>query len=295
MDHLNETDVIYTKTASFNPSDAPRLRWVQISSVSADKIMNQPIAKTQIPVAAVQGVYTMAVAECAIGALISMMRNFPEAFRSQVAKKWPKDISTLCGTNCYGKTIGLVGYGSIGRHIARIVHAMGMHILALKLNPSIHEDQRFMLAGTGDPDGILPSAWYGPDDLLWMLAQCDVCVITLPITKSTHHFIDARALAALPDHARLVQIGRGGVLDEAALVDALQHNGIGGAALDVFETEPLPPSNPLWDCPNLIILPHIGSYTHDQSDLAAKVLFENLKRDLSGQELVNIVNFQEGY
>ncbi len=294
-DHLKDAHVIYTLTASFDPSEAPRLRWVQTSSVSANYIMDQPIAKTQIPVATVQGVYTMAVAECAVGALIALMRNFPVAFRSQIAKKWPEDIKTVRGTNCYGRTIGLVGYGSIGRHIARIVHSLGMRILALKRKPSIHVDQRFILPQTGDPDGILPSAWYGPNDLLEMLGQCDVCVITLPITKSTYHIIDATALAALPDHACLVQIGRGGVLDEAALVDALEQNRIRGAALDVFETEPLPPSNPLWECPNMIILPHIGSYTHDQAELAVKVLFENLRRDMSGQELVNVVNFEQGY
>jgi len=128
-----------------------------------------------------------------------------------------------------------------------------------------------------------------------MLSLVDVAVVVLPNTPATEHIISTAALEAMPSHAYLINVGRGPVLDEAALVKALNEGQIAGAGLDVYEVEPLDCDNPLWAMPNVILTPHIGSWTKDQADLAADVLIENVARDLAGRPLINVIDRELGY
>jgi phosphoglycerate dehydrogenase-like enzyme len=183
-----------------------------------------------------------------------------------------------------------VGYGSIGRQIGRLAQALGMNVLACKRRPDRHRDDSYLLPGTGDPEGQVPRAWFGHDRLPEMLAQCDVVVLAMPGIPTTTRLIGSAELAALPQHAWLVNVGRGSVLDEIALADALRACRLAGAALDVFTQEPLPPESPLWALDNVLVMPHIASWTTLQAHRAAGVLQENLRRDLAGEPILNVID-----
>jgi phosphoglycerate dehydrogenase-like enzyme len=285
-ENLARAEVIYTIRGQFDPAAAPQLRWVQTNGVGVNHLVGSPIAQRGIPVANVCGAYSPAVAECAVGLLVTINRRFHLCHSLQAARQWPQSHASLAGRNCAGGRLGIIGYGSIGRHCARIAHGMGMKILALKRDPQVRKQEAvFSFPGAGDPEGQLPVAWFGMGQLPEMLGQCDAAIITLPLTEATRGFVGRAALAAMPPHAVLINVGRGGLLDEAALIEQLQQGRLGGAGLDVFATEPLPADSPLWTLPNVVITPHIASYTDDQLQLAAEVLIENLRRDLAGRPL----------
>lgn len=292
---LARANAVYTWWGDFDPARAPALRWVQTNGAGVDRVLSGPLGSSQVPVANVKGAYTPAVAEVAIGLMLALTRSFPAAGVVQTRKAWPEDRSPLCGQNNYGRTLGVVGYGSIGRHVARIAHAMGMTVLACKRHPDVHSADGYSFPNTGDPDGNIPAAWYGPNRLTEMLSQVDVAVVVLPGTPATHKIIGERELVALPSHAYLINVGRGIVIDEMALAEALRTGQIAGAGLDVYAVEPLDGNSPLWDMPNVILTPHLGSYTEDRPTLAADVLIENISRHLSGRPLINVIDRELGY
>lgn len=293
--NLKKAQVVYTGRAAFDPADAPCLRWVQLNTAAVNHIMSQPIARSGIPIANVRGAFSVAVAELTIGILLTLMRRLYMTHSLQRAGQWPQDPSALRGDNCHGKTIGIIGYGSIGRQVARIAQAMGMKVLACKRRPEIKEDRGFCLPNTGDPGGTIPEAWFGIEQIKQMLTISDVAVVSLPLTDATRGLIGKSELEALPAHACLINIGRGGTVDEAELIERLQSSRLAGAGLDVFESEPLGSESLFWRLPNTVVTPHIASSTSQQAYLAAEVLIENLSRDLTNQPLVNLVNLELGY
>jgi phosphoglycerate dehydrogenase-like enzyme len=151
------------------------------------------------------------------------------------------------------------------------------------------------LPGTGDPQGELPEAFFGLDRLDEMLPQCDYVLVVLPLTDQTRHVLNARTLALLKPTAFVINYGRGALIDEPALVAALQAGRLGGAALDVFEQEPLPASSPLWTLPNVILTPHISGWTARYDELAVQLFGDNLRRYLAGEPLYNEVDVNAGY
>ena len=294
-DALRRAHVIYTFGADFDPADAPNLQWVQVGNASVTHIRDTPIANSQIPIANVSGAFSPAVAEFTIALLLTLTRRLPMAHSLQLQTTWLEDDTPLAGENCFGKTMGIVGYGSIGRHIARIAQAMGLKVLACKRRPELKRDTSFCFPNLGDPDGTIPEAWFGTPQMVEMLKMSDVAVVTLPQTPATENLIGKQELEALPAHAYLISIGRGAVVNESALIEHLQAGRLAGAALDVFATEPLPAGSPLWKLPNVIVTPHLGSWTINQSQMAAEVLVENMSRYLKGQPLVSRVDMKWGY
>jgi len=289
-----EADVYYSQAANFDTTDAPRLRWVQTNSASTQALWNKPVMRTRIPVCNVTGAYSVAVAECAMGMLLALTRRITRGVDFQREHRWPAgdDYQPWAGIDLYGLTMGIVGYGSIGRQIGRLAQAFGMKVLACKRRPDERCDDSYLLPGTGDPEGTIPAAWFGRDQVGAMLAQSDVAMVTLPEIPTTVGLIGQRELAALPRQAWLVNVGRGPVIDEAPLLRTLKEGKIAGAALDVFAQEPLPPDSPFWDLPNVLVMPHIASWTTLQARRAAGVLIENIRRDLAGEALVNIIDKQ---
>lgn len=293
---LARAEVIYTSPARFEPDQCPRLRWVQTNSVTIAHLADRPIARSPVPVSNVRGAYCLSVAECALSMLLALTRRLPQCEALQRESRWPSEYPPLGGENCFGKTMALAGYGSTGRHLARIAQAMGMRVLASKRNPERRAAvNEFCFPGAGDPEGLIPERLFGPAETGEMFAQADFAVVTLPLTPEARGSIGRRVLESLPGHAYLVDVGRGGVIEEAALVEHLRAGRIAGAALDVFATEPLPPESPLWSMPNVLIVPHLGSYTRNQAELATEVLIENVSRDLEGRPLLNRVDFRLGY
>jgi phosphoglycerate dehydrogenase-like enzyme len=190
--------------------------------------------------------------------------------------------------------LGILGYGSIGREVGRLGRAFKMRVLALSRSGRRAEGG-YSVEKTGDPVGDIPEQFYQPEDLHAMLAECDYVVIALPLTPATHHLIGKAELQAMKPTAYLVNIARGPIADEAALVHALREGWIAGAGLDVFEEEPLPPESPLWYLENALISPHVAGFTPRYDERAADLFAENLTRLVNGDPLLNQVDKERGY
>lgn len=288
---LRKAEVVYLGKGQCDPAAAPRLEWVQFNSAGVAPLLDTALARSGIPVLSASGAYSTPVAEMVVAVLLALLRRLPEFGNLQQRRTW----KTLCGDTCRGRTVGIVGYGSIGREAARLLRAFGMRVLACKRRPHERIDRRFHFPGTGDPGGALPEAWFGIDEIDRMLPQADVLLVTLPGTAGTTGLLDRRLLELLPSHARVINVGRGTVFAQTALTELLQEGRLAGAALDVFAEEPLPPDDPLWGLPNVIITPHIASYTSEQPVLAGEVFLENMRRHLIGEPLLNLVDFTAGY
>ena len=292
---LEQADVLYFWDQPPATALMPRLRWAQFTSAGIGKIAASTMARSGIPVAGASGAYSTTVAEMAMALLLSLQRRLPRCAELQREQVWRGDMTRLVGNASRGRTMGIVGYGSLGREVARLAQGFGMTILACKRRPDVRVDSHFRLEGTGDPEGRIPAAWYGLDQLTHMFRRCDVVMITLPGSAHTAQCIGADQLAALPRHAHLINVGRGTMLDETALLDALRSGRLAGAGLDVFAVEPLPSGHPLWSEPRVIMTPHIAPEAATMPQLSAEVLIENVRRDLAGEPLLNLVNFDLGY
>ena len=192
-------------------------------------------------------------------------------------------------------TVGMFGSGVGGREIARVAQTFGMDVLAVKRDvrqPA--ETDSYVLPGHGDPEGMFFHRLYPPEALVSMVRECDFVVLTVPLTEATRGMVNAGVLAAMKPTAYLINVSRGGVVDDEALADALQRGVIAGAASDVFESEPLPSDSPLWKLPNLIISPHLAGAAVDYREQAALLFVEHLKRYLARKDLLNLVDRTRG-
>ena len=194
-----------------------------------------------------------------------------------------------------GRTLGVIGYGSIGRETARIARALGMEVLALKRNPDERRDPGWNPPGVGDPDGNIPRRWYGPEQCEDLLRESDYITVTLPLTSHTRGFIGRKEIAAMRPNAYIVNVGRGEVIDQDALIDALRGNRIAGAGLDVFEREPLETESALWNLENVILTPHISGGFKNYNGVCCELFAANLQRFRTGQPLFNLVDRSMGY
>ena len=191
-----------------------------------------------------------------------------------------------------GRTAVIVGYGSIGREVARQLSALGMRIIAVKARPYDRHDIAFRVPGTGDPDGSIPERIVADAALREAVREADVVVVTMPLTDASRGIVWAEVIAALPPRAWLINISRGPLVDEPALLEALRRGRLAGAVLDVFGQEPLPPDSPWWDAPNVIVTPHASGDTLRFLD---ELVVENVRRYLAGEPLLNQVDPERGY
>lgn len=298
--HLwQEVEILYTSFATPLPSpeQAPRLKWVQLYSAGIDKIVNEPLFRTSVIFTTASGVHASTMAEYVFTMILAWFHRLPQLMERKQREQWATSAerhSLFLPEELCGKTLGIVGYGSIGRQAARLAKAFGMHVLAMQHN-SNHSDPGFQFPGIGDPAGSFPDRYYAPDQLHKLLAESDVVLIAVPLTAQTAGMFDRAAFAAMKQTAFLVNIARGDVCDETALIDALTEKRIGGAALDVFHQEPLPAHHPLWQLPNVFISPHTAGLTPLYNERAATIFEENVQRYVTGQPLLNVVDKIEGY
>lgn len=298
-DSWQDVAVLYTSFATRLPAPqhAPHLRWVQLYSAGIDQIADDPLMRSQVTFTTASGIHAPNMAEYVIAVLLAWYHHLPTVFEWQQRRQWPlagERASIFTGEEARGKTLGIVGYGSIGRQVAQLAGVLGMRVVAMQRGAD-HRDRGFSLPGVGDPDGTLPDRYYPPEQLHGMLAESDVVLVAVPLTAATRGMIDEPALRAMKPTAFLINIARGDVCDESALVRALETNQIGGAALDVFHQEPLPSSHPLWHLANCIVSPHMSSLTPLYAERAAILFEENLRRYLSGDSLYNVVDMPLGY
>jgi phosphoglycerate dehydrogenase-like enzyme len=276
---------------------APHLKWVQLLSAGADHILKGQLAdRTGIAVSTASGIHSTPIAEYTIASMLAWAHGFHVTMRAQMRREWKRNSDFMNSVDSLrGKTLGVVGYGSIGRETARIGQALGMTVIALKRNPQDPKDTGWNPAGVGDPDGTIPSQWYGPDDREKIMRESDFITVTLPLTGATRGFIGRNEIASMRPGAYIVNIGRGEVIDQNALIDALAGGRIGGAGLDVFEREPLEQESRLWDLENVILTPHMSGSFKNYNLACCELFAANLRRFRAGQPLMNFVDRSLGY
>ncbi len=289
-----EVEVLYSARHLPGPGQAPRLRWVQAHFAGVNRWLGHP-ALAGVALTTASGVHTVRMGEYVTQMMLAFAHQMPRLWRAQAAREWDRNWENDAFRELRGATLAVAGYGSIGREAARQARALGMRVLASKRDPSLTADSGWCVPGTGDPSGELPERFYGPDDWHAMLAQADYVLVAAPLTPGTRHLIDRAALNAMRPGAVLINVARGDLVDEAALIEAVQSGRLGGAALDVFAQEPLPAESPLWDLPNVILTPHIAGLTPHYNDRALALFAENLRRYLASQPLLNVVDQASGY
>lgn len=295
-DHSTNAEIFYTYGNLPNPEVAPNLRWVQLHSAGVNHVYDQPFWNSDISITTASGIHAPNMAQYSLTQILAWAHRVPTWFKVKQDGKWPKNRwDNYLPAELRGQTLGIVGYGSIGRELARLAKGFGMKILATKRDAKHTEDNGFVLPGTGDPQGNLPDRIYPGEATRSMVAECDYVVNTLPDTEKTHHLFDEDLFRTMKPTAFFVNVGRGGTVNENDLVRALKKGWIAGAGLDVFEEEPLPDDSPLWQLDNVILTPHVSGFTPEYDDRATDLFAENLRRYLRGKSLLNLVNRETGY
>ncbi len=294
---VEAVDVLYASRVLPQPEDAPQLRWVQLHSAGIDHLLHEPLyTGSEVTFTTTSGIHTVNVAEHVMAKILAFSHHLPRMIEDKANAHWPEDRrARYLPRELRGATLGVVGYGSIGREVARLGQAFGMTVLAVKRDLRTLFDDGYCLPGTGDPAAEIPERLYPIQALHSFLGECDYVALTLPLTEATYHLIDAAALAAMKPTAVLINISRGDIVDEKALIAALEKGAVRGAALDVFHTEPLPPDNPLWKLPGALISPHISGFTPRYDERAADLFAENLRRYVVGEPLLNVVDRDLNY
>ena len=283
---LDEVEVLFTSPI-IPPgivADAPRLRWVQLTSAGADRLLDSELVRAGVTLTTASGVHSVPIGEYVMGAMLAFAKGLPAAIRGQAERTWRPYLAE----ELYGKTVGILGLGAIGGYVAKLARADGMRVVAIRRSAQRRIEGRE--AGAEDADEILP-----PSDLPYLLSEADYVVISLPLTEESRGLIGERELRAMKPTARIINIARGAIIDEAALVRALKEGWIAGAALDVFEQEPLSPESELWAMENVILTPHISGGTPVYMERAVDVFCDNLRHYVAGEPLRNAVDASRGY
>jgi phosphoglycerate dehydrogenase-like enzyme len=261
---------------------AEKLKWIQSPFVGVDSLLIEDVKKSDVIVTSTKGIHSIQASDHVFALILFFSRKLNEIVEEKRRKFWKKrhpfPFEPLDELN--GKTLGIIGLGSIGREVARKGKCFGMKVLGIKRTPE-------------EVDNV--DRVYGIEGLDEVLKESDFLVLCVPHTKETEKLIGERELRLMKNSAYLINIARGGVVDEEALIRALREGWIRGAGLDVFSQEPLPPSSPLWEMENVIITPHVAGSTPYYWDRAVSIFVENLGRFLRGEELINVVDKEKGY
>lgn len=282
-DEIADTDILVG--FSLRPdqfSRAKKLKWIHATAAGVGQLMYPELRQSGTIVTNARGIHSEPMAEHILGTIIALARRFPDAFRFQQQAHWAQqEMWDLRPRELQGQTLLIVGFGSIGRELARRAQPLGMRIWGVTRS------------GRGDTqlaERVFPAA-----ELQSVLPQADFVVLAAPETPGTTKMIGAEELARMKPSAYFLNVARGTLVNQAALIAALESRQIAGAALDVAEEEPLPPENPLWRLDNVFITPHISAVTDRLWQRQEALLMENLERWFSGRELLNRVDLNRGY
>jgi phosphoglycerate dehydrogenase-like enzyme len=304
--HLPDADVAFTPFIDRDvfPS-AKRLRWIQSPAVGIGSLMFPELHASNVVITSARGIRARAIAEHVIGVTIALARRLPLAIRAQSEHRWAQEELDPAGTGpesdpgergrprsekaersaiwtLRGARMGIVGFGSIGHEIAKLAVPFGLRVSAVRRRPDMPSD----LHGVDV---------YGPDRLLDVLSSSDIVVLSMPHTPDTRQIIGPGELDRMKRGALLINIARGKLVDDHALVAALRDGRLGGAALDVFTREPLEPSSPYWDLPSVIVTPHTSGAMEDYWTPLVTLFSDNLRRFEKGEPLLNVVDKEAGY
>ena len=280
--HLPKADVLLgwnfraTELREAWPLAGP-LRWIQWGGAGVDAVLFPELVASDVLLTNARGVFDRAMAEYTLGLILAFGKEFPETYAAQREHRWSYRRTELAA----GRSVLVVGVGSIGREIARILKRMD-----------------FVVSGVGrsargsDPDF---GQVHGVSDLNRCLAEADYVVLITPLTPKTHGLFSAAQFSAMKSSARFINLGRGELVDEVALLKALQDDQIAGAALDVFCTEPLPAESPFWDLDNMIVSPHMSGDYRGHQEAMADIFVDNFERFREGRELLNLIDKSLGF
>ncbi|HXY25027.1 MAG TPA: D-2-hydroxyacid dehydrogenase [Candidatus Acidoferrum sp.] len=284
-EELPDTDIFvgYSLRAK-QLKDAKKLKWIHSTAAGVAQLMYPELRDSGILVTNPSGVFSVPMAEHTMGLLLALARNFPDAVRQQGRAHWsqqdlwdkPQHLTEL-----NGRVLLIVGYGSIGREVAKRAKAFDLRVWGV--------------TRSGEGDGKHLEKMFSAAQLHQALPEADYVLICAPETTETKRLIGAAEIAKMKHGARLLNVGRGSLLDETAMIHALETGALGGAALDVAQTEPLPSENPLWRAPNLLITPHTSAVSDRLWERQTALLLDLLERWFGGRELFNRVDFSRGY
>ena len=286
---LPETEILCSFSVPVNWRElAPNLRWLQYPGAGVDGLRSSGLldAQSGVVVTSAAGIHATTISEYVFGSMLMFNWNWPQMVRLQDGHVWARSAGwyNLGGRELAGQTLGVVGLGSIGRRIAQVGRAFGMRVLGMR--------RSFTGENASDPD---VDQSYPPSALRKLLGQSDYVVLSVPLTPETEHMIGEAELRSMKPNAYLVNIARGRVIDEQALIRALREGWIAGAGLDVAEVEPLPANSPLYTMPNVILTPHIAGVSVHYESRLAHLFAENLRRYRAGEPLLNCFDPARGY
>ena len=277
---LAEAEVIYGFRL---PNDvftrAPKLKWVQVMSAGVDRFLDIEFQQSSVIMTNVSGIHAIPIGEIVLEQMLMFAKQAPLCFRLKQEKQWKRFMPTVLRS----KTVGIVGLGNIGREVARLAKAFGMRVVATRRSIK-------RVARAKHVDILLPT-----EQLSRLLKESDFVVLSLPFTSETNRLIGEKELRTMKPTAYLINIARGNIVDEEALIRALDERWIAGAGLDVFATEPLPVDSRLWEFTNVIFSPHIAGGMEGYNIRATELFCDNLRRYLSGKNLFNVIDKKKGY
>ncbi len=263
---------------------ARRLKWIHCLAAGVNQLMRDDLRHHPVVITNSRHVHAAAMAEHTLGLILALARRLPSAMRYQAEKHWAQqDIwdEQPHPMEINGRTLVIIGYGAIGQELGKRARACGMRVVGVKRDPTRGGEHADRVVATAE----LPAA----------LAEADFVALAVPLTPQTEHGFGAEHFSAMKKTAYFINIGRGALVDEKALLAALQGRIVAGAAIDVAETEPLPPESPLWAAPNLFITPHLAGVSERLWHRHAALLLDNLERYFAGRELLNVVDKARGY
>lgn len=278
--HLDETEIIVTtgKASKALILAAPKLRWIQSLSAGVDGFPFSLLAERGIALTNARGIHQIQMSEFALALMLQWARRFPEFYRNQANRLWEKKVwvSELAGC-----TLGILGAGSIGQAIAAKAKAFDMRVIGYNRSGQASPGFDQIHAGRGGLEHVL--------------RESDYLVVLVPHTAETHHMLAEREFRLMKPGAFFINLARGSVVNEKDLIAALKEGVIAGAALDVFETEPLPADSPLWGMENVIITPHVAGLSPQYMQRASAIFYENIRRFRNGEPLMNAIDLAAGY
>ncbi|WWC85179.1 uncharacterized protein L201_000036 [Kwoniella dendrophila CBS 6074] len=294
--------------------DLPNLKLVQLTSAGANIALKSPALKSeqarkQITISSASGIHSLSIPQWILSQTVSLyMHLYLQTFNLRTDQKWTREIKQLpkpppgdfgnSGRTLYGKTAGLLGYGHIARETARLLKAFNVNVIAANSTGEKRKDEGYIIPGTGDEEGIIPSAYYStndPESFKTFLSKSDILIASLPSTPQTINLLKDEHFEALPKDAIVINVGRGDLFKSETLIKALDSGHVSGAALDVTDPEPLPDNHPLFTHPLVTITPHTSSNVKGYFEVGADLLLENVKRIREGGKPINKVDPEKGY
>jgi phosphoglycerate dehydrogenase-like enzyme len=290
-------DVLHTSAVFPDPLQAPRLRWIQLDTSGAEHVTANPIWDTDIEITTLGGIAPVPMAEFTTYALLGLAHHQPLIEQARSSKSWPSPehrLATMTPLPVDGATATIVGYGRIGREIARLLSTLGMHVIGVSRRGGTGRGDDFFDTGRtrGDDERVDRRR---VDELMGVLGRTDYLIVVVPYTPQTAGMIGKEEIATLKPGACLINVARGGIVDEPALREALDSGQIRYAALDVFDDEPLPSTSPWWDHPRVLLTPHVAGLAPRYAEQVLELLTTNLGRLRDGRPLLNRVDRAAGY